>query len=206
MMLVVTYLVSILIAYLIGALPTGYLVVKRLTGQDIRQHGSGGTGATNVRRVAGKQAALFVMFVDFHKGLIPVILAKLFFPDLPWLHALVSLSAIVGHSKSVFLGFAGGKSAATGLGTLFALNWPTGLIMGLAAFSLVKITRIQSIGSMGAAILGVFSMWLFHGPLGNVAYAPVAYVVYAFLAATYVIIMHKANIVRLINGTENRIS
>jgi glycerol-3-phosphate acyltransferase PlsY len=205
-MVVVVYLITILIAYLIGAIPTGYLVVKRLTGQDIREHGSGGTGATNVRRLAGNQAALFVMFVDFHKGLIPTILAKLFFPELFWLHTLAAFAAIIGHSKSIFLRFAGGKSAATGLGTLIALNWPTGLVVGLAAFVLVKLTRIQSIGSMGAAILGVLSMWLFHGPFGKIAFAPLAYVIYAFLAASYVVIMHKANIVRLINGTENRIS
>lgn len=188
---------AVILAYLIGAIPTGYLVVKRLTGQDIRTFGSGGTGATNVRRVAGKQAALFVLFVDFHKGLVPVLLVKRFFPDLYWLHIVVALVSMIGHSKSIFLGFSGGKSAATGLGTLVALNWPTGLIVGLTAFLVVKLSRIQSVGSMSAALVGVLSMWLFHAPL--------AYVVYAFLAAAYVIIMHKANIIRLLNGTENRI-
>jgi glycerol-3-phosphate acyltransferase PlsY len=133
-------------------------------------------------------------------------LTQRFFPELHWLHILVAMASLIGHSKSVFLGFVGGKSAATGLGTLMALNWPTGFVVGLAAYLLVKLTRIQSVGSMGAALLGVLSMWLFHEPLGHLVYAPLPYVMYAVLAALYVIIMHKANIVRLINGTENRIS
>lgn len=191
------YVVSIIVSYLIGSIPTGYLVVKRLTGQDIREFGSGGTGATNVRRVAGKPAAIFVLFVDFHKGLVPVILAKALFPDLPWVHMAAAFASIMGHSKSIFLGFSGGKSAATGLGNLTGLFWPTGLLVGLSAFVITKLSRIQSIGSMTAAVIGILCMWFFH--------APTPYLVYAIIAASYIIYLHRANIVRLIKGTENRI-
>lgn len=195
---VLIYILGALLAYLIGAIPTGYLVVKQLTGQDIRQIGSGGTGATNVRRAAGGKAALFVLFFDLHKGLVPVVLARSFFPQLPWLHVLVALMSVIGHSKSVFIGFSGGKSAATALGGMLGLAWLPALLVGLIVFVVTKLSRYQSIGTITGSIAVPMLMALFR--------APGEYVVYSALAAAYVIILHKANIARLLKGTENRLT
>jgi glycerol-3-phosphate acyltransferase PlsY len=192
---VLIYLVGTLIGYLIGAFPTGYLVVKQMTGQDIRLIGSGGTGATNVRRVAGKKAALFVLLVDFHKGLIPVVMSRMAFPNEPWLHVLMAMAAIIGHSKSVFLGFKGGKSAATGLGGLMGMEPLAAVAMALLAFGLTKVTKFQSVGSIGAGVAAPILMLLLH--------APMPYTIYTTLGSIFVIWMHKANIQRLIQGTEN---
>jgi glycerol-3-phosphate acyltransferase PlsY len=195
-MIILIYFLGALFGYLIGAFPTGYLVVKQMTGQDIRQIGSGGTGATNVRRVAGQKAAIFVLLVDFHKGLIPVMLAQLVFPQEVWLHVLMAMMAVIGHSKSVFLDFKGGKSAATGLGGLMGLSPLIATALGLLAFGLTKLTKFQSVGSMGAGIAAPFLMLLLHAPL--------PYTAYTILASLFVIWMHKANIQRLLQGTENR--
>lgn len=186
---------AVLLAYLIGSFPTGYLVVKQLTGQDIRTIGSGGTGATNVRRIAGGKAALFVLLVDFHKGLIPVIIGKLLFPGEPWLHVVMALMAVIGHSKSIFLRFAGGKSAATGLGTLIGLAPVPALLVGAIAYGVTKWSRYQSVGSMTASVAAPIFIFLFG--------APMPYVVYAAISAAYVIYLHKENIRRLMQGTEN---
>ena len=125
--------IAIVMGYLIGSIPTGYLIVKAKTGQDIRKVGSGSTGATNVKRVLGKKWFFIVMLLDAIKGALPVVLAILF------LHAYsqygltpvaAAVAVLLGHSKSVFLGFTGGKSVASGVGTILALNplavlaWP----------------------------------------------------------------------------------
>ena len=126
----VKIIVSALIAYLIGSIPTGYIIVKAFTGQDIRQVGSGSTGATNVKRVMGKKWFFIVMLLDALKGAVPVLIAK-YLPLLQINSAkLAGLTAVVaaifvllGHSKSIFLGFTGGKSVASGVGTILALCW-----------------------------------------------------------------------------------
>jgi acyl phosphate:glycerol-3-phosphate acyltransferase len=189
------YGVCALFAYLIGSFPTGYIVVKQMTGEDIRLIGSGGTGATNVRRVAGKKAALIVLFIDFHKGLIPVILTKMAFPGMTPLHVLAGLLAVIGHSKSIFLGFKGGKSAATGLGALMGMSPLVAVALGVIAFGVTRLTRFQSVGSITAGICAPILMVLLH--------QPVPYTLYTVLAALYVIFLHRANIQRLIQGTEN---
>jgi glycerol-3-phosphate acyltransferase PlsY len=193
----VVYLVAVVLSYLIGSFPTAYIVVKRLTGQDIRTIGSGNVGATNVKRAAGFKPFLFVLFFDFCKGLVPVLIAKQLYPNLHLLHVLVALMTVLGHSKSIFLGFAGGKSAATGLGGVLGLAPLPGLILGLTAFIFTKMTRYVSVGSMTASVLAPILLLVFG--------YPVAYVVYATVAGGYVIWLHRANIQRLIQGTENRI-
>lgn len=191
------YVVAGLLGYLIGAVPTAYLVVKQLTGQDIRQIGSGNVGATNVKRAAGFKPFLFVLLFDFLKGMIPVLISKFLFPGLPWLHVLVAATTVIGHSKSIYLGFAGGKSAATGLGGFVGLDPVAGLLLAVIAYVIMRTTRIVSVGSITASILAPILLILFR--------APIPYVAYAAGAGAYVIFLHKANIGRLLNGTENRI-
>ena len=121
-----------IIAYLIGSIPTGYLIVKAKTGKDIRSIGSGSTGATNVKRVLGTPYFFLVMILDALKGALPVVLAALFVAfkaEIGLPPVIAAVAVIVGHSKPLFLGFKGGKSVATGVGTILALNWIVGLIV-----------------------------------------------------------------------------
>ncbi len=188
----------VVLGYFIGAIPTGYLVAKKLTGQDIREVGSGSTGATNVRRVAGKKAFWAVMLLDFFKGFGPLALMHYgLLPDQYWLHVLMGGMVLIGHSRSVFLGFNGGKSAASGLGTVFALSPITAFCVALTAFLVIKIMRMVSLGSLTAAVLTPIILFALHEPL--------AYIVYAMVMALYVFYLHRENVQRLIKGTESKL-
>lgn len=197
----------ILFAYFLGSIPTGYLVALVLKGIDIREYGSGSTGATNVLRTVGKGAALTVLLIDMLKGVLAVASVKLFFiygggEILPiqwqdWLIAIASLLAVLGHSKSIWLKFSGGKSAAISLGILLTMNPFLGLGT-LGVFVIVlSISKIVSLSSISAAIAVNILMWLLQPT------AP--YIVFAIIAASYVIIRHRSNIDRILSGKEPRI-
>lgn len=187
-------------SYLIGSIPTGYIIVKLFTGQDIRTIGSGSTGATNVKRVMGKKWFFIVMLLDALKGALPVVLTALFATALSEygvLPVVAAVCAILGHSKSVFLEFTGGKSVATGVGTLMALNWQAGLIIAAVWGAVTWVSKYVSLGSIVALALSPLIMWFLN--------APIAYIVYAVLAAVYVIYLHRENIKRLKEGCENKV-
>ncbi len=192
--------IVLLVAYLIGSIPTGYIIVKLATGQDIRTIGSGSTGATNVKRVMGKKWFFITLLLDAFKGALPVVLAALFaksFADIGLLPVLAAVAVILGHSKSVFLKFTGGKSVASGVGTILALNWVVGLIIA-AIWSIITYTsKYVSLGSIIALALSPVLMWAFG--------APVAYIVYCAVGALYIIYLHRSNIQRLIKGEENKV-
>lgn len=200
------------IAYLLGSIPSGYLLGRLLKGIDIRQHGSGSTGATNVLRTLGTWPAFMALLVDLLKGAGAVVFARWFYPWLStfsfdmkpaasdlqaWAVGLAGLAALLGHSRPVWLRFAGGKSAATGLGVLLALAWPAGF--GAAAiFGLVlAISRIVSLSSMLAALTAIVLIVSFEQPL------PTRLLVIA--GGIYVIARHRANIRRLLIGKEPRL-
>ena len=190
----------IALAYLIGSIPTGYLIVKLFTGQDIRTLGSGSTGATNVKRVMGKKWFFIVMILDAIKGALPVILAvnyTFLYSDIGLFPVIAAICAILGHSKSVFLNFTGGKSVATGVGTLLALNWVAGIIIAVIWAIITWFSKYVSLGSIVALFLAPFIMFFLNAPIG--------YVVYALIAAVYVIYLHRENIVRLAKGEENKV-
>lgn len=190
----------LILAYIIGSIPTGYLIVKAKTGQDIRTIGSGSTGATNVKRVLGKNWFFIVMFLDAIKGALPVVLAKLFVTagaSLGLAPVIAAVAVIIGHSKSCFLGFKGGKSVASGVGTILALNWIVGLIIALVWGVITYTTKYVSVGSMIALFISPFLMYF----LG----APVAYIGYCALGAIYIIYLHRENIKRLLAGNENKV-
>lgn len=196
----VQLLVTLILAYIIGSIPTGYIIVKAKTGQDIRTVGSGSTGATNVKRVLGKNWFFIVMALDAIKGALPVILAKLFVTagiSLGLAPVIAAVAVIIGHSKSCFLGFKGGKSVASGVGTILALNWMVGLIIAVVWGIITYATKYVSVGSMIALFISPFLMYF----LG----APIAYVAYCALGAVYIIYLHRENIKRLINGNENKV-
>lgn len=193
-------LIVIASSYLIGSIPTGYIVVKLFTGQDIRTIGSGSTGATNVKRVMGKKWFFIVMLLDALKGALPVALTACFMPafkEIGLLPVVAAVCVILGHSKSVFLNFTGGKSVASGVGTLMALNWQAGIIIAAVWGVVTWVSKYVSLGSIVALALAPLIMWFLN--------APIAYIIYALIAAIYVIYLHRENIKRLRQGTENKV-
>ncbi|MFN7413614.1 MAG: glycerol-3-phosphate acyltransferase [Anabaena sp. LE011-02] len=205
--------VVILLAYLFGSFPTGYLAGKLLKGIDIREVGSGSTGATNVLRTLGKIPGAFVLLIDALKGGLAINLGYALFsiattqnliPPIvnieiwqPYLVTLAGLAALLGHSKSIFLGFTGGKSVASGVGILLAISWQVGLST-LGVFAVViAISRIVSLSSIAGAVAVSILMVIFDQPL--------AYILLGFAGGLYVIIRHRTNIERLIAGTEPKI-
>ena len=208
-------LAVLLAAYLFGSIPTGYTVAKWVLGIDIREVGSGSTGATNVLRTLGKWPALGVLLVDVLKGIAAISLTRYIYSlditsqlaarigiedltiILPWIATLSGLIAVLGHSKSIWLGFAGGKSVATSLGVLLGLYWPVGLGT-FAIFGVVlAVSRIVSLSSIIAAI-GVSGLMFAFGQ-------PLAYELFGIAAGLFVIIRHRANIQRLLKGTEPKV-
>ena len=187
-------------AYIIGSIPTGYIIVKAFTGQDIRTIGSGSTGATNVKRVMGKKWFFITLLLDAFKGALPVVLAAMFaktFTEIGLLPVLAAVAVILGHSKSIFLKFTGGKSVASGVGTILALNWQVGLIIAVIWATITFFTRYVSVGSIIALAVSPLLMWSFKAPL--------AYVCYCAFGAVYIIYLHRSNIIRLIKGEENKV-
>ncbi|WP_414543323.1 glycerol-3-phosphate 1-O-acyltransferase PlsY [Nostoc sp. CCY0012] len=205
--------VTLVVAYLLGSFPTGYITVKQLKGIDIREVGSGSTGATNVLRTLGKGPGAMVLVVDCLKGVLAIALVYWLFSfasiqnfipatvDVnlwqPWMITLAGIAAILGHSKSIFLGFTGGKSVATSLGILLAMNWQVGLATAGIFAVIVAISRIVSLSSIAGAIAVAFLMAILHQPL--------PYILFGIAGGLYVILRHRSNIERLLAGTEPKI-
>jgi acyl phosphate:glycerol-3-phosphate acyltransferase len=207
--------VGLVIAYLFGSMPTGYLAGKLLRGIDIREHGSKSTGATNVLRTLGKWPALAVLIIDVLKGVAAIMVARWFYPWLyavlsttpptafdlqiwvPWAVCLAGLAVLLGHSRSIWLNFTGGKSAATGLGVLLAMSWPVGLGAATVFGVVLAIFRIVSLGSILAALTAIVLVCGLEQPL--------PYRLLVIAGSIYVIVRHRANIQRLLAGTEPRL-
>ena len=196
-----------LAAYFLGSIPTGYMLGRSLKGIDIREHGSGSTGATNVLRTVGKSAAIATLLIDLLKGSLALILVNAIYNSSsgellpaawhPWLIIVTALAAIFGHSKSLWLNFTGGKSVATTLGVLLVMN-PVVALATLGSFGIVLgISRIVSLSSICGAIAVNILMLALHQPL--------AYCIFAAIAGVYVIVRHQTNIQRLIAGVEPKI-
>lgn len=189
-------IVVAVLSYLIGSIPTGYLLVRLAGKKDVRQFGSGSTGATNVLRVGGWKTALPVALVDVLKGFLPVVLAGRWFDD-PVFAALCGLLAVVGHCFPFAIGFRGGKGVATSLGAYAAIAWAP--VLGGAGLFLVVVglTRYVSLGSILASLAIPVILYFAGGPP---AVAGVALAI-----AVLVVVRHGGNIRRLINGTERKL-
>ena len=194
--MILTALLFLAIGYLLGAIPCGYLAGRWLKGIDLRDCGSGSTGATNVLRNVGKGPALLVFLVDVGKGALAVLLAKSVGLN-DWVQVLAGLAALAGHIWPVWLGWKGGKAVATGLGMFLGLAWPVGLSSFGLFMATISLSRIVSLASVVAAI-GLPVLMLVAGNSS-------AYVVVSLVASSMVIWRHRSNIQRLMAGTEPRI-
>lgn len=195
----------IILSYLIGSIPTGYILVKLVKGIDIRTIGSGGTGATNVKRVLGTKYFVIVMLIDILKGLIPLLILKYlnYVPamlnGMDILCIITGIFLVIGHSKSIYLKFTGGKSVATSLGVLAGMCWQVALSAFLIWLLVVTLTKFVSLGSIIAAIATPILM-LYFGQ-------PISYIIFTLVCSLYVAFyLHKNNIKRLIEGSENKIT
>lgn len=192
------WILPISIAYLLGSIPFGYLLVRIFRNEDIRTQGSGNIGATNVARSGAKGLGLATLLLDMAKAFAGVAIAKYLAPGMYDVAVAAGVAAILGHVFPVWLGFRGGKGVASGLGVMLALCWQAGLA-GVAVFVVVfALTRYVSLASVIAAVAFPFFGFYFvtkRTPL----------VVFGFVSIPLLIIVkHHANIRRLLNGTESR--
>jgi glycerol-3-phosphate acyltransferase PlsY len=212
---------AVIVAYLIGSIPFGYLIVRVTQGTDVRETGSGGTGATNVSRRAGKFAGVVTLLLDSLKGVAAVWLAgwiidlpvgiriggTLEFSEVPldasWWVAAAGVAAIVGHMFPVWLGFRGGKGVATGFGVFLVLAPIAVSFAAVILLGIVWSTRYVSLGSIVAAATIPLFIWLqdvFVRPVGPLIPTMTA----AAVSAILIIFAHRGNIRRLVEGTENK--
>mgnify|MGYP000004365202 CR=1 FL=1 len=194
-MILPAFILSIF-AYLIGSIPTGYILFKLKEKKDIRAFGSRSTGATNILRTSGPALAILVLILDVGKGFLPALLAKEIISS-PALGLVCSFLAAVGHCFPVFLGFRGGKGVATSCGVLAVYSWPSLLICTLVFFFIVLITRIVSIGSLAASLLIIPLIYLFHHDPKLMAATS--------LFTLLIWLRHRDNLKRLWRGEENKI-
>lgn len=205
----------LVIAYFLGSMPTGYAIGRWFYGVDILAEGSGSTGATNILRTLGKFPALLVLLIDILKGTSAVVLVFWVYSlsltsELAqtagiqnldqlqyWIAILAGLIVVIGHTKSIWIGWRGGKSVASSLGILFALDWKLALAT-LGIFALVlAISRIVSLSSIAGAI-GIAILMIITGE-------PLPYQIFAIAGGIYVIWRHRSNIDRILKGTEPRV-
>jgi acyl phosphate:glycerol-3-phosphate acyltransferase len=180
-------------SYLLGSVPTGYLLVRLSGNKDVRDFGSGSTGATNVLRVKGWKVAIPVVVFDLLKGFLPVFLALRWFTD-PVFAALCGFLAVLGHCFPFTIGFRGGKGVATSLGAFAVIGWAPCLASLGIFFIVLGLTRHVSLGSILGCV--AFPVIILAGG------GPPAVAAIALATAALVIFQHRANIGRLLRGTE----
>ena len=198
---------ALAVAYLLGSIPFGYLIVRRKSGADIRETGSGGTGATNVSRRAGKAAGIYTLVLDALKGAVAVVWAVVLVGSSShsaWIVTAAAIAVIVGHIFPVWLKFRGGKGVATGVG-VFLMLAPIALVCaGILFLAIVLFTRYVSLGSVVAAATIPLFVWL-----QSVFVTPVAdlrpLLTAAVVCAALIVFAHRGNIGRLAHGTEAQI-
>lgn len=198
--------VALLLAYLIGAAPMGYIVIKVVTGKDVTNIGSGRTGGTNAMRAGGFYLGLLVSLLDLGKGFLSVWIASTLFPETFWLHALAATVAVLGHNWSVWVylisgKFAGGAGTGPNVGAAIAFWPPIGLILVPTVFVFVLIVGYASLASILAALLipTIFAIRYFS------LNEPFEYIIYGLATTIFVIISLRPNIRRLFAGTERRV-
>ena len=211
-LMIAKFVAVAVIGYLLGSVPFGALIGKRVARVDVRDYGSGKTGATNVLRVAGKKAAVLVILLDALKGAVAVLLAGLIVGGnyLVWrdfglglmaAQVIAALAAMAGHNWPIFLKFRGGRGVATFFGGLLALC-PVVALFSSEVFILgAGLTRFASLGSI-AGVVGTYAILV---PLTVLNGFPIEYLIYALIGTVAIIVMHRGNIARLLSGKERRL-
>jgi len=208
-MIIAKFVAVVIFGYLLGSIPFGLLVGRRSAKVDVRQYGSGKTGATNVLRTAGKKAAALVVILDVSKGVLAVLFAGLiirgdylvvgeFGLGMLVAQVLAASAAIIGHIFPVFLKFKGGRGVAPFFGGLIALCPPAALFGGEILIIGAGLTKFASLGSI-AGVVGTYAILV---PLTIMHGFPIEYLAYALIGTIIIIVMHRDNIVRLIKGKE----
>ena len=211
-MIIGKYLACMLVGYLIGSIPVGYLVSKWVARVDVRKYGSGKTGGTNVLRTAGVKAGLLVVIGDLAKGALAVVIAGLIMGNsylavgnfgfgLPLAQVLAAMAAVAGHNWPIFLRFKGGRGVATFFGGMVVLLPMAALFGGEILLIGAVATRFVSLGSI-AGVVGSYAVVV---PLTVLNGWPLEYLIYSLVGALVIVIMHKGNIARLIAGKERRL-
>ena len=187
---------SMLATYLLTAIPTGILLARVMGYEDVRQQGSGNIGATNVYRVAGKLPGILTLLGDIIKGVLPLLVITRWLGPTPGQLGLLALIAIIGHCYPVYLGFRGGKGVATALGIFLVLSPKAVLLAAILFILTVAISRFISLGSVLAALsMPMLVLFLGH---------PKEIVASTLCIASLIVWRHRANLRRLLDGTENR--
>ena len=207
-----TYIIVAVIAYLIGSINFSIILSKKMAGFDIREKGSGNAGTTNMLRAVGKKAAIITLICDILKGVVSILIAVLAGKivknlDNALLVQLAGIFVIIGHTFPIFFKFKGGKGIATSLGVLLMTNWQIGLICLVFALVLIALTRMVSVGSIAAGILfPVLVAFIDQNYIVPTSNSNWSYLVFSIIIALLVIFNHRANVQRILNGTENKIS
>lgn len=202
-----TYIIVTIIAYLLGSISFSVIISKKMAGFDVREKGSGNAGSTNVLRTVGKKAAILTLICDCLKGIVVILIAVLASKivkgtDAGLLVQLAGVAVVIGHTFPIFFKFKGGKGVATSLGVLLIINWQIGLICLVFALTLMALTRFVSLGSVSAAILfPILTIFIQENYI-----VPGNYIIFGVVLAAIVVFNHRANVKRLLTGTENKLS
>ena len=210
--------IIVILSYLVGSVPTGIIVTKFAKGIDIRNHGSGNAGGTNVMRILGWKHGFLVILLDTLKGaLAVVVVARLYFGPLPFANVspfddftlvqiIAGISAVIGHVWTVFAGFKGGKGIATALGMLIMII-TVEMLIALGVFVLVvTISKYVSLGSLSAAISIPISLILRENVLHEHVSGYTTILPFVIFLAFFVIYTHRKNVIKIFNGTENKLN
>lgn len=190
-----TIAIMIIIAYLIGSIPTGLIIGKLFYNIDIRQHGSGNLGATNTFRILGKNAGIFVTIFDVLKGTLPALFPMMFHQDIHPI--IIGVAAVIGHVYPVYLKFKGGKAVATSAGVILGTNPLLFLIIAVIFFTLLFTTKMVSLTSILTSIANF---------IGTLFFDDKILMFVSLLIMIVIIVRHQTNIKRIINGTESKIN
>ena len=205
-----TYIIIAIIAYAIGSINFSVIISKKMAGFDVREKGSGNAGSTNMLRTIGKKAAILTLICDILKGVVAVLIAFIAGKivknvDSAMLVQIAGILVVVGHTFPIFFGFKGGKGVATSLGVLLMINWQIGLICLVFALVIMALGRMVSLGSVGGAILCPVLTLFIHSHY-IVEATGMKYLAFGSILAALVIFNHRANIQRIANGTESKLS
>ena len=205
-----TYIIIAIIAYALGSINFSVIISKKMAGFDVREKGSGNAGSTNMLRSVGKKAAIITLLCDILKGVVAILIALIVGNivknvDRAVLVQIAGILVVVGHTFPIFYEFKGGKGVAPSLGVIMMINWKIGLICLVFALVIMAFSRMVSMGSVGAAILFPV-LTLFMNTNFIVKTSGMKYFIFSVILAGIVVFNHRANIKRIANGTENKLS